>query len=126
MKGKIFNAFGGVDVKYYLRHLFFGSLIAVFLGVIISESKDVLTFWMIFYGAINTLLYPYSRMIYEIIVNFIMGDNEIWLDLRMMLAIKTIGMAFCWFLAIPITPIALYVINRDLNKAEDKIETTLG
>lgn len=64
----------------------------------------------IFFGIINTLLYPYSRFVYESIVNFIMGDNIFFFQGKLFLIywfIKIWIMLLCWVCSIIIAPIGL-------------------
>lgn len=57
--------------------------------------------------AVNTLLYPYSRFVYESIVDFILGRNVFFVNATMMLIVKWMTMTFCWGFAIFVAPIGL-------------------
>ncbi|WP_256857306.1 hypothetical protein [Xanthomonas axonopodis] len=57
--------------------------------------------------AVNTLLYPYSRFVYESIVGYIMGGNVFFVNAILMLFVKLMTMAICWSFAIFIAPIGL-------------------
>ena len=56
---------------------------------------------------ISTLLYPYSRFVYESIVGFVMGENVFFVNAIFMLMAKFFTMAMCWAAAIFIAPIGL-------------------
>lgn len=62
---------------------------------------------MLFFTVINTLLYPYSRFVYESIVSFIMGENVFIVNAIFMLASKFVTMAMCWAFSIFVAPIGL-------------------
>jgi hypothetical protein len=56
---------------------------------------------------VNTLLYPYSRFVYESIMNFIMGQNVFFVNALLMLGVKLMTMLLCWAFAIFVAPIGL-------------------
>jgi F0F1-type ATP synthase assembly protein I len=56
---------------------------------------------------VNTLLYPYSRFVYESVVNFIMGENVFFVNAILLLAVKIASMLFCWLCAIFVAPVGL-------------------
>jgi hypothetical protein len=53
---------------------------------------------------VNTLLYPYSRFVYEGVMGFIVGQNVFWMNVLFM---KLVTMALCWSCAIFIALIGL-------------------
>jgi hypothetical protein len=55
----------------------------------------------------NTLLYPYSRFVYESVTGFIMGENVFFMNAMFLLVMKFFTMAACWFLAMVIAPVGL-------------------
>ncbi|WP_338107341.1 hypothetical protein [Pseudomonas psychrophila] len=54
-----------------------------------------------------TVLYPYSRFVYESVVGYIMGDNVFFVNAILMLMVKVFTMAMCWSLAIFVAPVGL-------------------
>jgi hypothetical protein len=56
---------------------------------------------------LNTLLYPYSRFVYESIMRFILGDNILVSGLGLMMIVKYLTMGICWAAAILIAPFGL-------------------
>ncbi|MNR50910.1 hypothetical protein D3C85_1704980 [compost metagenome] len=62
---------------------------------------------MVIFSVIMTLLYPYSRFVYERIVGFIMGDNVFFVNAFFMLFAKAFTMLICWTCAIFIAPVGL-------------------
>lgn len=55
----------------------------------------------------STLLYPYSRFVYESIIGFIMGENVFIVNAILMLFAKFFTMAMCWVFAIFVAPVGL-------------------
>ena len=55
----------------------------------------------------NALIYPYSRFVYESIVDFIFGNNVFFVNALFLLATKIITMLICFGFAIFIAPIGL-------------------
>ncbi|HEY1719852.1 MAG TPA: hypothetical protein VGG27_01305 [Magnetospirillaceae bacterium] len=101
------KTFGGLSRPYYLRHFLFGLIFpALFIwnGIHKPQTLDVgLCVLMV----VNTLLYPYSRFVYESIMRFIIGDNVFFVRPLFMVAMKFFTMLACWGLAIFIAPLGL-------------------
>lgn len=103
----ITKTFGGLSRQYYIRQFLFGLLFPAFLCFIASRNPNAIGANVIILLMVNTLLYPYSRFVYESIVGFIMGKNVFFVNAFFMLCVKFITMAICWGLAIFIAPIGL-------------------
>lgn len=104
----IFNkTFGGLSIKYYARQLFFGALFpTIFIYIALSGNKPIqLDFILLL--IINTLLYPYSRFVYESIIEFIVGNNVFFANAILVIMVKIFTIALCWSFAILIAPIGL-------------------
>jgi hypothetical protein len=50
---------------------------------------------MLLMMVVNTLLYPYSRFVYESVMGFIMGQNVFFVNAVLMLAVKVVTMVIC-------------------------------
>lgn len=105
----------GLTKEYYLRQMFFSILIGGFLiyTMAVSENPSKITNIVLF--SLFTLLYPYSRFVYESVVEFILGDNVIFGNALLFFAVKAITMLICWMGALFIAPIGLiwlYMKNR--------------
>lgn len=107
MKEIIKKTFGGLSAQYYIRQLFFGSLFAIMVIYMAVSGGKPIQFSMIALLAINTLLYPYSRFVYESVVGFIMGNNVFFVNAIFMIFVKIFTMLLCWSFAIFIAPIGL-------------------
>lgn len=103
----ITKTIGGLSAQYYFRHFVFGLIFpALFFAAAnsgnASQSVSIGTY---IFMAVNTLLYPYARFVYEGIVNFIMGSNVFFVNAFFMLAMKAMTMGVCWAGAIIIAPV---------------------
>ena len=112
--------FGGISAQYYFRQLFFISLLLAFaaLGAVLSglRGADIfnnitpLHFIVAAIVIVNTLLYPYSRFVYESIIGFFFGGNTFYLGgvlLIFALIMKLFFMIVCWGYAVFIAPFGL-------------------
>ena len=109
------KTFGGLSASYYARHFLFG-LIFPLITYFASQGKPV-HLPMLLTVAVNTLLYPYSRFVYEGVMNFILGENVFFVDGLLLLAGKVATMLFCWAAAILIAPIGLAYLYYYHSKA---------
>ncbi|RCL26976.1 hypothetical protein C6A77_10615 [Pseudomonas sp. AFG_SD02_1510_Pfu_092] len=109
MRRIISMTFGGLTPSYYLRQLFFGSLFAALILGFAANSTAGLTGkpGLLLMAVVSTLLYPYSRFVYESVVGFIMGNNVFFVNALFMLSVKVFTMALCWSFAIFIAPAGL-------------------
>lgn len=105
----IAKTFGGLSTSYYLRHLFFGLAFPIFILLMLSQSQGShpLHVPALLMMVVNTLLYPYSRYVYESVVNFILGENVFFVNVLLMLGVKLATMTVCWVFAIFVAPIGL-------------------
>ena len=100
------KTFGGLSMSYYLRHLFFGAIMAVFyIYMFYNLGRASILVALVF--VVNALIYPYSRFVYESIVDFIFGNNVFFVNALFLLATKIITMLICFSFAIFIAPIGL-------------------
>jgi hypothetical protein len=124
-------AFGGLSKACYFRHFLFGLVLfglplsAGWAATIYYSPKEaplealiILCLTGFPYFAVSTLLYPYSRFVYEGVVGFIMGNNVFFLRMGDFFLLKGATMAFCFLLAILIAPIGLVYLYFRQNRAE--------
>lgn len=107
MKNVLKMSFGGLTKVYFLRQLFFGSLFFVAFLVLMIYSKKPVDFGLLGFLVVATLLYPYSRFVYEVVVEFILGDNVVVGDAGSMLWWKILMMSMCWIFSVFIAPVGL-------------------
>ncbi len=98
---------GGLSPQYYFRQLFFALIVAAFLFFMSTQGGRSMPIGMVFFTALSTFLYPYSRFVYESIVGFVMGKNVFFVNAILMLVVKFMTMAMCWVFAIFVAPIGL-------------------
>lgn len=105
----IAKTFGGLSAAIYFRHFVFGLIFPAMLGL--SLYSDKAPVWMtVQMGSllvVNTLLYPYSRFIYEKLVGFVLGENVFFVNAFLMMFVKLTTMLMCWGFAIFIAPLGL-------------------
>ena len=114
------RTFGGLTKEYYFRQFLFGLLFPLFFYFVATsspEQKDT-SITLILLFLINTLLYPYSRFVYEKIIGFILGENRFFVNGLIMIFVKVFTMSLCWIFAIFVAPIGLiylYISNAKQN-----------
>jgi hypothetical protein len=105
---KIFSkTFLGLSKRFLIRQYFFSILIAIIFFQV-QKLHDAIHDGL--YGmlvGINTLLYPYSRFVYEGLMDFLIGNNEFTISGIIFLFFKLITITLCWIFAIIIAPIGL-------------------
>lgn len=101
------KTFGGLTSQYYFRQLAFGLILPAFVYFMTSKGAEPPHVNMIVFMAVSTILYPYSRFVYESIVDFIMGENVFFVNILLMLIVKLTTILLCWTFAIFIAPIGL-------------------
>lgn len=111
------KTFGGLTRQYYLRQFLFGLIFpGMMLFVMLNGHADPagphavgdgIGAGRILFMAVNTLLYPYARFVYESVIGYIVGNNLFILNALVLLAVKFIMMAVCWAFAIFIAPVGL-------------------
>jgi hypothetical protein len=113
----ILKTFGGLTSQYYFRQFFFGLGMAVTIYLVVGMGKHEVPIAMTIFMVLSTLLYPYSRFVYESVINFIVGDNMFFTSIPLMLLIKWITISMCWAFAIFIAPIGLAYLYYHHSKA---------
>ncbi|MDR0702129.1 MAG: hypothetical protein LBF61_06915 [Azoarcus sp.] len=118
------KTFGGLSKQYYFRQFVFGLVLAALIVVLLvsmaestGKAPPFFTFLLI---AINTILYPYSRFVYESIVNFIIGNNVFIVNAIAMIVVKIMMMSICWSMAIFIAPVGLAYLYYHHSKNEKR------
>lgn len=112
------KTFGGLKREYLIRQYFFAIMFAVAITMFLTwaeqeATKDPdagMTWTFYFFLVVDTILYPYSRWVYETVLGFILGRNLFIAPLDTFFLVKLFTMAICFGLAIWIAPIGLMVI----------------
>ena len=114
---------GGLSRAYYTRQFLFGliffiSIVAIsYNGYNYTGNTSILVKNVIL-GLICLLLYPYSRFVYESIIEYILGDNVFFVNVPLMLVTKLITMSICFVFSIFIAPIGLIYLYFYHSKQE--------
>ena len=85
----------------------FGLILLVFMLAIASKSLHGARVVAVAFFILNTFLYPYARFVYEGIANFVLGENQFWLNALILLTAKFFTMALCWIFAWVLAPVGL-------------------
>ncbi|EOT5828961.1 hypothetical protein ACND7Z_003784 [Escherichia coli] len=101
------RTFGGLSRECYFRHFIFG---LIFPAMIVLAGRGNIHFPLLITLIVNTLLYPYSRFVYETLIGFLLGRNVFFVPAFLMVLVKLMTMAFCWGLAVFIAPVGLAYI----------------
>lgn len=120
MRSFFAKTFGGLTTSYYIRQFLFGLLFTVMIISLAANGPGGIGAkpGLIALAIINTLLYPYSRFVYESVVGYIMGNNVFFVNALLMLIVKIFTMAMCWSFAILVAPVGLaYLFWRNSRSA---------
>ena len=112
------KTFGGLSTQYYFRQFIFGMAIAALIFFMSTLGGRSMPIGMLLFIVVSTLLYPYSRFVYESIVSFVMGENVFFVNAFFMLIAKFFTMAMCWGFAIFIAPVGLAYLYYHHSKSE--------
>jgi hypothetical protein len=112
------RSFGGLNRAYYIRNFLFGLIFPAMIYFIFAHGKSSapvgIVAFVVCFSILNTFLYPYSRFVYESVVDYIVGRNVFIVNAIMMLFVKVMTMFICWYLAILIAPVGLaYLLFRN-------------
>jgi len=118
IKSGIQKSFGGLSRQYYIRQFLFSLIFPAIFFFVISQAENYqgVPPSLIVMFAINCLLYPYSRYVYESVVNYILGDNVLFGSVFIVVIAKYITMAICYMFAMFIAPIGLIYLFFYHNK----------
>jgi hypothetical protein len=100
---------GGLNPSYYFRNFVFGLVMGGLTLLLLTHGDPSKPIRLELYAsiAINTILYPYSRFVYESVIGFIIGDNIIIGNSIFILMVKSITMYTCWAASIFVAPAGL-------------------
>ena len=114
---------GGLSKQYYFRQFIFGLVIAALIFFMSTQGGRSMPIGMLLFTIVSTLLYPYSRFVYESIVGFVMGENIFFVNAIFMLATKFFTMAMCWVFAIFVAPIGFaYLYYHHSKRSPDDMQ----
>lgn len=109
---------GGLSRHYYFRQFVFGLAVAAFVFLMSTQGGGSMRGGMLFLLVVNTLLYPYSRFVYESIISFVLGENVFFVNAFVMIVFKFLTMTTCWSLALFVAPVGLAYLYFHHSRAE--------
>ena len=113
----IAKTFGGLSLQYYVRQFLFGLVFPAFALFMLSRGPHPIQISVIALFIVNSLLYPYSRFVYEGVVGYLIGQNAFFVNVFFMLFVKAITMLLCWSFALFVAPIGLAYLYYHHSKA---------
>ncbi|MGL0936135.1 hypothetical protein ACSTEA_22540 [Vibrio vulnificus] len=111
MKQAILSAFGGLDKSYLIKQYAIGILVCVIYALIVRKYGQGFGLYAVVTFSLNTLLYPYSRYLFESLVKFVFGNTRFDKGAGILIAIKLLSIVFCWSAALFIAPFGLLYIH---------------
>ena len=113
------NIILGLRKEYLIRQYFFGlGMAAVAVWFVLTFNKNSEHLLLIFgFFVLNTLLYPYARYAYEMILEWILGRNVFLFEAWFFVLGKAILMFLCWWFAIFLAPVGFFLIWMHQKKA---------
>ncbi len=126
MNELVAKTLGGLSKEYYIRQFLFGLALSGIMLFMLMQREGDMPWYIFMLGIVNMFLYPYSRFVYESIVNYIMGDNVFFVNLVVIFFAKIITMIMCLQFAWVIAPFGLaylyYYHNKEENQQSKKEE----
>ncbi|OQK43462.1 hypothetical protein CRN46_22085 [Vibrio vulnificus] len=111
MKQAVLSAFRGLDKSYLVKQYFIGILVCVIYAFIVRKYGQGLGLYSLVAFSVNTLLYPYSRFLFESLVKFIFGNTRFDKGSGMLVMLKLLSIVFCWSSALFVAPFGLLYIH---------------
>ncbi|MDP8161638.1 hypothetical protein QJU89_01330 [Pasteurella skyensis] len=126
MNNFVSKTFGGLSRAYYIRQFLFGLIFCViFGGAAFSSGKTDQILATVIGCLVLNVLYPYSRFVYESVINYIVGENAFFTEIKLFLIIKLITMAVCWIFSFAIAPIGLIYLYFYHSKQEKETKAEI-
>lgn len=120
MKQAIINALGGLDKSYLIKQYAIGLIVCIVYGAIASKYGRGLGLYTLLTFTINTLLYPYSRYLFESLIKLFFGDTRFDKNSGALKILTLLSIIFCWSTALLLAPLSLLYIHFTGHKVDDK------
>lgn len=105
---------GSLTPQFTIRAYGVGIALFVFIAWIAFSSpgashgeQEAIPYAALFYAFVNTLLFPFSKLVWNELRNLALGDNFVLINAFVMLIAKIFINLFLWCLAIFIAPMGL-------------------
>ena len=106
--------------EYYIRNFLFGLIFTIPSLILVSKMPNTIRMVeAISFITLGTLLYPYSRFVYESVIKYVVGENFWAFNGIVFITAKSISMLLCWIWAIFIAPIGIgYLVFKNYNDSK--------
>lgn len=117
-------AFGGLSSAYYTRQAIIGLGLAVVLMWLTmpKHHPSMAHVGFIVNMLVNAALYPYARFVYEQVVDFVLGGEELFANSLLGSLVKLIMMLMCFMLATLLAPLGLLYLYYIQTQDDENIE----
>lgn len=110
MHPAITKTFGGLGLRQYSRHFIFGLIFTAFYAFLLTKPGAHFRWDMAMLIVANTLLYPFSRFLYETAIRFLMGDSVLYGPALIFGFLTLMTMCLCWVFAVFLAPLGLLIL----------------
>ncbi|KAB0537746.1 MULTISPECIES: hypothetical protein [Pseudochrobactrum] len=96
MLGRILN---GVERTYLIRAWLIGACFFALMVTVALQAKNGAQFAPLFYFAICTLMFPFSKLVWDELKNLVMGQNIFLMNALILMMLKLFINALLWAFA---------------------------
>ncbi|MGU3575655.1 hypothetical protein ACLBWZ_08980 [Brucellaceae bacterium C25G] len=96
MLGRIIN---GVERRYLIRAWLIGACFFALMAVVAFQGKNGVQIVPLLYFAVCTLLFPFSKLVWDELKNLIMGQNIFFMNALILMVLKLFINALLWSFA---------------------------
>lgn len=107
--------FGSMNRQYIVRAYVIGLAFFTMIGLSIDASASAQTISVFVYimMALNTLLFPFAKIVWDSLKGFVLGDTIIVQGLGVHFVMKYLINGILWSLATFVAPIGIiYILNK--------------
>lgn len=99
--------FGSVDRTYLVRAYVIGGAIFALHAAFLSNNSNGMAPGMWVYMALSTLLFPFSKLVWDELKTLLMGQNMVFMNALLLFFFKLIINVVLWAAAIIIAPLGI-------------------
>lgn len=107
MKKALLRAFGGLDRSYLFKQYLVGIAIFAICAFIVNRYSDGLGLYTLLTFSVNTLLYPYSRYLFQSMLKAVFGNTVFDKGAAILTVLRVASIIVCWIAAWLIAPFGL-------------------
>lgn len=119
--------FSGVNVSYIVRAYVIGLVfLSLFSFLFFSGVNKNLSYFdivmLVLLLSVNTILFPFSKLVWDEVMNMVLGRNVIFVNALFLFGAKILINATLWVFAIFVAPIGLIYIWFRTRESEEDVE----